>query len=51
MDRLASSDLPNKKRIFASPEAARDFSKSELRRMIELPPEPRAVVLDMKRSA
>jgi len=51
MGRLASADMPNKKRVFASKEAARDYSKSDLRRMIELLPEPKAVVLDIKRSA
>lgn len=51
MGRIASTDYANKKRIFAAPDAARDYSKSELRRMIEAPPEPKAVVLDMKRSA
>ena len=49
--RLGAADTSNKKRVFASPDAVRSFSKSELRRMIELPPEPKAVVLDMKRSA
>ena len=51
LGRIASADLPNKKRVFASKEAARDYSKSDLRRMIELLPEPKAVVLDIKRSA
>jgi hypothetical protein len=51
MGRLASAELPNKKRVFASKEAAKEFNKSDLRRMIELPPEPKAVVLDIKRSA
>ena len=51
MGRIASTDYANKKRIFAAPDAARDYSKSELRRMIEAPPEPKAVVLDLKRSA
>jgi len=49
--RIASADQPNKKRIFADPEVAKTHSKSELRRMIEAPPEPKAVVLDIKRSA
>jgi len=49
--RIASADQPNKKRIFADPDVAKEHSKSELRRMIEAPPEPKAVVLDMKRSA
>ncbi len=51
LGRLASVDMPSKKRIFASKEAISSYSKSELRRMIESPPEPTAVVLDMKRSA
>ena len=51
MGRLASSDYPNKKHIFAAPEVRDQYKKSELRRMIEVPPEPKAVVLDMKRSA
>jgi len=49
--RIASADQPNKKRIFADPQIAKERSKSELRRMIEAPPEPKAVVLDIKRSA
>jgi hypothetical protein len=51
MGRIASNDYPNKKHIFAAPEMRDQYKKSELRRMIEVPPEPKAVVLDMKRSA
>ena len=49
--RLASNDHPSKKRIFAAPDTIEAHSKSELRRMVEAPPEPKAVVLDMRRSA
>ena len=51
LGRIASTDLPNKKRIFAAPEILKQFTRSELRRMAESAPEPKAVVLDMKRSA
>ena len=51
MGRLGAAGLESKKRVIASPEAIKQFSKSELRRMIELLPEPKAVILDMKRSA
>ena len=51
MGRIASADYPNKKHIFVAPDVRDQYNKSELRRMIEVPPEPKAVVLDMKRSA
>ena len=51
MGRIASAEYANKKHIFVAPELKDQYKKSELRRMIEVPPEPKAVVLDMKRSA
>lgn len=54
LGRVGSSNYPNKKRIFASPEATKKYSKSDLRRLVEVEavPEPKAVVLNMpKRSA
>jgi hypothetical protein len=51
MGRLGAAGLESKKRVIASPDAIKQFTKSDLRRMIESPPEPIAVVLDMKRSA
>jgi len=51
MGRIASNDYPNKKHIFVAPDIRDQYKKSDLRRMIEVPPEPKAVVLDMKRSA
>ena len=51
LGRVASVELANKKRIFASPDAVKMFSRSDMRRMVETAPEPKAVVLDMKRSA
>ena len=51
MGRLGAAGFDSKKRVFASKEAIKQHTKSDLRRMIELPPEPKAVVLDMKRSA
>jgi len=51
LGRVASAELTNKKRIFAAPEILQIYSRSDLRRMAESAPEPKAVVLDMKRSA
>ena len=51
LGRVASTDLPNKKRIFASPDAIKTLSRSDMRRMVETAPEPKAVVLEIKRSA
>jgi len=51
MGRIASNDYSNKKHIFVAPELKEKYKKSDLRRMIEVPPEPKAVVLDIKRSA
>jgi hypothetical protein len=35
LGRLASTEYPTKKQIFAAPDVARGKSKSELRRMVE----------------
>jgi len=51
MGRIASTDFPNKKRIFCAPEIAETHSKSELRRMIETPIEAKNVVVNMQKKA
>jgi hypothetical protein len=38
MGRLASASHMTKKHVFATPDMARDHSKSELRNMLEAPP-------------
>ena len=47
--RIASIDYPNKKHIFAAPDAIEGMTKSEIRRVVEATQEPRAVLLDIKR--
>ena len=49
--RIASADYPNKKHIFKAPDIDARYTKSDLRRMVEEVISPKAVVLDMKRSA
>jgi len=49
--RLASSDYPNKKHIFAAPDVIEGMTKSDIRRAVEIAQEPKAVLLDIKRKS
>ena len=51
MGRIASGEYPNKKQIFCTKELAETRSKSDLRRMIEEPMQPVAVVLNMEKKS
>ena len=52
LGRVACAEYSTKKQLFAAPEIAKAMNKSEIRRMVEEPMEPKAVVLNMeKRSA
>jgi len=45
MGRLDSTDYRTKKHIFAAPDMARRYNKSDLRRMVEEPTTPKVVDL------
>ena len=51
MGRIASTDYPNKKRIFCAPGVEDTMIKSEMRRIIELPPDLKNVVVNMQKKA
>lgn len=51
LGRVACAEYSTKKQLFAAPEIAASMNKSEIRRMVEEPMEPKAVILNMEKKS